>query len=189
MNKIHDQESSCTSNEAAARDKRRRLVQGLSAGVLTVSAKSALATGNCLSPSASASISLMHSRPDRDKWRCDGRTPGFWFNAATTHPLDWQYAGQTGDGEIFSVVFLSGFGNHRLRIVMGMTGNQDRWQLGAHLSAAYLNMRRGWVPEAVLNLNDLRAMWAGRNGTYSPTPGVSWGGEQIVSYLKTTMPL
>lgn len=186
MNNCQDNESGCQNQ--AANDKRRRLVQGLGAGVLTVSAKSSLATGNCLSPSASASISLLHSRPDRDKWRCDGRTPGFWINAATTHPLDWQYAGQTGDGEVFSAVFLSGY-SERLRIVMGMTGNQDQWQLGAHLCAAYLNMKRGWVPTSVLDITDLRAMWAGRFGTYSPTAGVSWGGEQIVSYLKTTMPL
>lgn len=187
MNNCQDNESGC--KHYAASDKRRRLVQGIGAGVLTVTAKSSLATtGNCLSPSASASISLLHSRPNRDRWDCKGRTPGFWINAATTHPLDWQYAGQTGDGEVFSTVFLSGY-SERLRIVMGMSGNQDQWQLGAHLSAAYLNMKRGWVPTSVLDITDLRAMWAGRYGTYSPTSGVTWGGEQIVSYLQTTMTL
>lgn len=47
---------------------RRRLLRaGLAATpvVLTVGSRSALAQGGCLSPSATASINLFHSRPDR----------------------------------------------------------------------------------------------------------------------------
>jgi hypothetical protein len=170
---------------------------------MTVSARSALATitygtGNCHSPSAQASISLLNSRPGRQKYTCTGRTPGFWFNAGDpNHPNHgyWTAAGQTGNGEFFKDVFLSGFELPtplRLRTVMGLTGNEDPQQLGAHLSAAYLNMKVGWVPTTVLSLDDLRAMWAGRgmpNGSYKPLSGVTWNSEQIVSFLASTMTL
>ena len=181
--------------------RRRRIIQGVGIGVMTVSARSALATygtGNCHSPSAQASINLLNSRPGRHKYVCTGRTPGFWFNVSDpTHPNHgyWLAAGQTGLGERFKDVFLSGFESPtplRLAQVMKLTGDEDPQQLGAHLSAAYLNLRMGWVPETVLSLADLRAMWAGRGmptGSYSPVSGVTWNSEQIVGFLTTTMTL
>lgn len=76
-----------------------------------------------------------------------------------------------------------------MRQVMDLLGNQDTYQFGAHIAAAYYNFVMGWVPAVVLDLSDLQAMWAGRYGTYEPTPGVKWGAQQIVDYLKSTMTL
>lgn len=178
---------------------RRRFVRGVGVAVpviMTVKSSSALAA-QCFAPSAAASIALLHSRLDREHLDCLGRTPGFWVNAAkptngkgnnTNHNYQyWVTAG--GEGVLFSTVFGSGFDGKTLKQVMALNGNQDQWQLGAHLSAAYLNNKIGWVPDTVLSLQDLRDMWAGRLGTYTPTAGVTWDGGQIVAYLQTTMPL
>ena len=178
---------------------RRRFIHGVGVAVpviMTVKSSSALAA-QCFAPSAAASIALLNSRLDREHLDCLGRTPGFWVNAAnpTNGKSDnlnnnyqyWEAAG--GDGILFSTVFGSGFANLTLKQVMALNGNQDQWQLGAHLSAAYLNNKIGWVPDTVVSLQDLRDMWAGRSGTYTPTAGVTWNGEQIVAYLQTTMPL
>lgn len=171
---------------------RRRFIHGVGVAVpviMTVKSSSALAA-QCFAPSAAASIALLHSRLDREQLNCLGRTPGFWKNAAKPdHPNHSYWVTAGGEGVLFSTVFNGGFPNKTLKEVMALTGNQDQWKLGAHLSAAYLNHQIGWVPDTVLSLQDLRDMWAGRNGTYTPTAGVTWGGEQIVAYLKTTMPL
>lgn len=175
---------------------RRRFIHGVGIAVpviLTVRSPSVLATGGgggqCFAPSASASIALLHSRPDRQQLFCSGRTPGFWVNAWKTHPRKWAVSG--GEGLLFSAVFGSGFEGKTLKDVMGLNGVDDPMQLGAHLSAAYLNWKMGWVPglppNEVLSLQDLKDMWTGRLGSYSPTASVYWGGQQIVAYLQTTM--
>ena len=178
---------------------RRRFIHGVGVAVpviMTVKSSSALAA-QCFSPSAAASIALLNSRVNHEYADCSqGRTPGFWVNAA--NPTNgnsgksndnyqyWQAAG--GDGVYFSTAFVSGFTNLKLKQVMALNGTDDPWQLGAHLSAAYLNNKIGWVPDTVVSLQDLRDTWAGRYGTYTPTAGVTWTGEQIVAYLQTTMP-
>ena len=168
---------------------RRRFVHGVGVAVpvvMTVRSPSALAA-QCFAPSAAASIALLSSRLDRETLNCTGRPPGFWGNAWKTHATVWETSG--GEGRLFSDVFGGGFPGKSLKKVMALNGNQDQWQLGAHLSAAYLNNKMGWVPDTVMSPQDLRDMWAGKNGTYTPTAGVTWGGEAIVAYLQTTMPL
>lgn len=163
---------------------RRRFVRGVGAVVpatLTVwsaSARSTLSSKTCLSPSASASITLLNSRPNRKRDDCYGRTPGYWMNQGADKAKSYKFS-----------VIGTGFGDKTMFDVISLQGNGDKWQLGAHLSAAYLNLVTGKVPSTVLNLADLQAMWAGQLGSYSPTPNVFWDGGKIVEYLKTTMPL
>lgn len=174
-----------------ARSGRRRFVRGVAAAVpvvLTMGSRSALATSGCLSPSASASISLLHSRPDRPRdGVCLGRTPGYWGNASKTHPTEWAQVG--AEGMLFSSVYAGGFPGKTLKQVIQLNGSGDPYQLGAHLAAAWCNWKMGWVPASILDLADLQAMWAGRNTGYTPVSGVTWYAEDIVTYLKTTMPL
>lgn len=171
---------------------RRRFVRGIGVAVpviMTVKSSSALAA-QCFAPSAAASIALLHSRLDREHLDCLGRTPGFWKNAAKPdHPnhSDWVTAG--GEGVLFSTVFGSGFTGKTLLDVLKLRGNSNYEALGRHLVAAYLNLKIGWVPTTVLSLQDLIDMWNGRAGSYSPTAGVTWTADKIVTYLKTTMPL
>jgi hypothetical protein len=190
---------------------RRRFIGGLGAiapVVMSVHSPSVLAAGQCLAPSAHASIALLQSRLDRERQSCDGGTPGYWGNAAKrnhTHHPDWVAvfgADRTNpppdvndlyDGiasPLFSSIFGSGFDGKKVHEVVGMTGGSDPYQLGAHLVAAYCNLKKGWVPSGehgVLDLLDLQEMWSKRNSGYEPTAGVKWYGEQIVAYLQTTM--
>ena len=73
--------------------------------------------------------------------------------------------------------------------VIHLNGSQDPYQLGAHLVAAYLNAKSGKnlmpsVPVVLAIASSLAS-----SPTYSPAPGVTWNSEQVVRYLKTTMPL
>lgn len=73
--------------------------------------------------------------------------------------------------------------------VMHLNGSQDPYQFGAHLVAAYLNAKSGknLMPSVAIVLDIASSIAA--SGTYSPAPGVTWTREQVVTYLKTTMPL
>ena len=73
--------------------------------------------------------------------------------------------------------------------VMHLNGQQDPYQFGAHLVAAYLNAKSGMnvMPSVAIVLDIASSIDA--PGTYSPAPGVTWTLEQVVTYLKTTMPL
>lgn len=172
---------------------RRRFIRGAGLAVpviMTVQSPSALATWKqCFAPSAAASIALLHSRLDREKLICAGRSPGFWTSAANpTHPNHsfWVTAG--GEGVLFSSVFGSGFDGKTLKQVLNTTGNANYAALGRHLAASYLNLKiAGWIPPTVFTQSDLVEMWNGRTGSYEPTAGVTWGAGQIVNYLKTTM--
>ncbi|MBU1692103.1 MAG: hypothetical protein KJ958_03630 [Gammaproteobacteria bacterium] len=74
--------------------------------------------------------------------------------------------------------------------ILLMGGKDDRYQLGAHITAAILNAKRGWT-SPVLTEQAVKAMfneWATK-GYFEPSAGVKWSGEDIVTYLKTTMTL
>lgn len=170
---------------------RRRFVRGVSAivpVVLTAGSRSALATTGCFSPSASASINLLHSRTDRPRDAvCVGRTPGYWMNAGKNHRTAWAQVG--AKDVLFGSVFAGGFEGKTMKDVITLTGGDDAQQLGAHLAAAWCNWKMGWVPASMLDLSDLQAMWAGRNSGYTPVAGVTWYSQDIVGYLQTTMTL
>lgn len=89
----------------------------------------------------------------------------------------------------FSSVFAGGFPGKTMLEVVKLTGNADPYQIGAHMVAAWCNWKMGWVPATIIDLADLQAMWSGRNSGYTPVSGVTWYSPDIVSYLKTTMPL
>ena len=167
---------------------RRRFVRGVGVVlpvVLTVGTRSALAQGGCLSPSASASINLLHSRPDRQGGTCSGRTPGYWQNAAKN--FGNSLAKDTLFGSVFNTTN-GEFPNKTMEQVISENGSQDPQQLGAHLAAAWCNLQMGWV--SVLNVATLQAMWNGRTLGFYPVAGDTtpvWYAEEIVAYLKTTM--
>ena len=73
--------------------------------------------------------------------------------------------------------------------VMHMGGSQDPFQFGAHMVAAYLNARSGKniTPSLAVVLKIAADIAA--TGSYSPAAGISWTRQQVVTYLKTTMPL
>ncbi len=185
MSEIQNMQKSETV-KVAAFPSRRSFVRGatlVAPIALTVGSRSAMATA-CLSPSATASISLAHSRPGRTTGNCIGRSPGYWKEASRTHADEWAQCG--ANGKLFSTCFVTGFTGKTLQQVMDMGGTEDPEQLGAHLSAAWCNLQMGWVDSAVLSLVVLQAMWANKD-SYKPVAGADWGPKNIVDYLKTTM--
>jgi hypothetical protein len=187
---------------------RRRFIRGVGIAVpvvMSVKSPSALAAGQCFAPSAHASIALLNSRRDGEKLYCDGGTPGFWGNAAKIDHQHHSYWKQVfGDdikkkdgsfkiaSPLFGTVFRSQFSSPDKKVheVIWLNGAGDPFQLGAHLVAAYCNVKIGWVPSGehgVLDISDLQEMWAKRLTGYEPTAGVKWYGQQIVAYLQTTM--
>ena len=185
---------------------RRRFVRGVGIAtpvILTVASRSALAA-NCLSPSAQASIALDNSRPDRRRGAgCFGRGPEFWRDASNEKSSNhghWKGCG--AEHRYFSACFSAhdGFHGKKLKEVLASKGHneqghhqqghyerghQDPAGLGAHLCAAWCNLHSGKVPASVLSLETMKRMWAGRNGSYQPVPGVYWSAPQIVEYIKS----
>ncbi len=53
-----------------------------------------------------------------------------------------------------------------------------------HMVAASLNIANNATVAQCLTLVQLKEMWAGRSGTYSPVAGVLWGQTEIVAYLQ-----
>ncbi len=165
---------------------RRRFVRGVGVLVpaaLTITSRSASAAG-CLSASASASINLANSRPNRvADGTCSGKSPGYWNNAAKN------FNDLTARNNQFSSIFSGGFVGKSMEDVTNLNGTQDPQQLGGHLAAAWCNFNKGFVDPKIISLDTLKAMWAGRNGTFQPIPGntsVTWTAAQIVTFLKTT---
>ena len=167
---------------------RRRFVRRLGAGVvvpavLTVASRSAMAT-TCLSASATASINLTNSRPNRAGGLCAGGSPGYWKNAAANH------GDFTARNKNFDAVYIGGFTGLTMEAVINLNGTQDPQQLGGHLAAAWCNLQTAKVSSTVLNLATLQDMWAKRTTGYYPISGSTtpvWTAAQIVTYLKTTM--
>lgn len=164
---------------------RRRFVRGVAAVVpvvLTVGSRSVLGRDvTCLSPSASASISLLNSRPGRDPdGSCAGKSPGYWKNAFANFGITIARSAN------FDAVFGSG-PTGTMEDVCATTGDADHAALARHLAAAWCNLQAGLVSPTVLDLGDLQAMWAGRFAGYSPVAGVTWFDTDMITYLTTTM--
>lgn len=177
---------------------RRRFVRGVGVvvpTVLTIGSQSAMATaGRCLSPSASASINLTHSRNDRARAACAGLGPNSWVAEANAYPqptgsATWVSA--RASGIYFKDVYAGGHDNLTLKEVMALNASSPN-HFGAHLAAAWCNLQSGKVPSDTLSAEMLIAMWAGwkNSGKYYPIPGNSvafWTSAETVSYLQATM--
>jgi hypothetical protein len=64
--------------------------------------------------------------------------------------------------------------------------SEDRYNLGAHFVAAYLNVRSNKIN--YLTVNKLRTMWHElcTYGYYTPTAGKRWYAEDVADYLRRT---
>jgi len=174
---------------------RRRFVRGAGVGVtaiVTLAPRSSLA-GSCLSPSASASINLLHSRADRMQETCSGKSPGFWGAQKHRNVFNATGAGQKRFGDTFwnpsnlsELSFLQVLQNgNGENSVNGSLRDSD--ELGAHLVAAWCNWKSGRVPATVLDEIKLKAMSEYAISGYEPTPGAPlWYGSDIVRFIQST---
>ena len=73
--------------------------------------------------------------------------------------------------------------------VLSLEGYNDQYKLGAYMCAALLNAKMGWTP--VLTEDAVKRIWYefDTSGHFEPTSGIQWAGEQIVTYLQSTMTL
>lgn len=78
------------------------------------------------------------------------------------------------------------YAQYSMMQVIWLTGNQDPYQLGAHLVAAMLNLKAGYTP--VLTESVLLGIYNewNRKGYFEPTAGVQWYAPDIVAYLQST---
>jgi hypothetical protein len=190
-NQPEKQEELLSSSSAGGRRRFVRSAGVLVPVVLTVGSRSAMASVGCLSPSATTSINLTNSRPNRETGSCMGRTPGYWKSAAVVRGRSLAHGITTAHSNAFHSLAAYGnpldFGDKTMEEVCLLGGGSaDPFEFGAHLAAAWCNLKTGLVDPSVFSLADLQSMWALGN-SYQPVPGVTWSKEQIVKYLKTTM--
>ena len=140
----------------------------------------------------------MHaSGPGKQYPTCSGRTPGYWKQKQhfDEWPLPYAPVSEPLNGTTASVFHRVGFsGNHfetmTLLEVLGEGGNAGNFvALGRHITAALLNAASGKTP--VLTVGMVLEIWNeyATRGYYEPTAGVQWDEEEIVTYLKSTMPI
>jgi len=186
--------------------------------LLTLASRPVLAQGGiCLSPSGFQSGNL--SRPNQGSTPCTGRTPGYWGQKNSIDQGSWAAASsipgvcdsQSDNCDLlgwhdtkkviatkFCDVFACGGAlaiyrhvpglypatKMSLMQVMHLDGSQDPFQFGAHMVAAYLNARSGKN-----SLPSVAAVIKIAADIASTGAGIFWTREQVVTYLKTTMPL
>ena len=169
--------------------RRRWLQAGLSASpvLMTVISRPVLAA-QCVPPSAY--VSLGASAPGMYA-ACGGNGPQTWIDPNTVWPLP--YIRETS---LFNPVFAPpGFslpspdGPTLLAVLQDSTYND----VAKYVVAALLNSAdpsSPLVPTSILSLAAIKHIWTesvGGVGSFTPSPGASWGPAEIVDYLKSTM--
>lgn len=178
------------SSEAAVRLSRRRFGKAGLAGagvVLTLHSQPGMATGTqmaCFAPSGLISGKIQSKNTVVRS--CQGRSPGYWKNKDQRF---WPSGCQ--QGAKFTSIFPSGssnvpYGTYTLMEMLNCSDNVDKYNVGAHMVAAYLNAKS--VSNYVVPMATLQAMWLEYFSArkFTPTAGKSWDGPQIVRYLKGT---
>jgi hypothetical protein len=164
---------------------RRRFAKAAGAGagvILTLTSQPGMATTVCASPSQS--LSLTHSGRPGQVVACSGRSPGYWKNN-TAWPGGCN-RDTTLYGQVFSCTYDAQYGNTKMVDMLAPCGF-DKYELGAHMAATYLNVLAGLI--SFLTLQDVKDIWyeVSSTGVYKPTAGVTWSKEDLVTYLKKTM--
>jgi hypothetical protein len=179
---------------SSVNESRRRFGKsGLAASgvLLTLTSRSVLGTGTgtgtpvtCKSPSGWLSGNKsVHGTPPV----CTGVSPGYWRN----HPNSWPIKRDTKFQYIFTTCSSTSVYFNRTLFELCTPQSYDKYNFARHLVAAYLNAISGRTP--FLPVATIKAMyteWQNTggfpNGVFSPTAGVKWNAEQIVTYLKAT---
>lgn len=161
---------------------RRRLAKaGLgAAGVLWTTQASAARV--CISASAALSGGLASRKPDAASVTCEGRSPGYWKNHG-----GWPVASDTKFRNIFSCSDANDSTYGSATLLELLEGCKfDRYNLGKHLVATYLNVKTGWI--SYISERTLVQMWSELQSTghYEPAKGVFWDAETTKRYLEST---
>jgi hypothetical protein len=175
---IDDKKVSSLSEDGLENAGRRRFARsGLAAsGIIATLTSRPVLGAVCKSPSGFLSGNL--SKPD-ECTTLGGVSPGYWKNKT-----DWPVS----PGLKFCKVFTATSGPFSTVTLVALLDPQeyDKYGLGRHLVAAYLNYMSGRTP--FLKLETLQAMWneIRLKGYFTPTAGVTWTPDQVVSYISKT---
>lgn len=187
----------------SVQEARRKLLKGgLAAGpvIMTLASRPVLAQtlpGQCQTPSGFLSGNVSQQGKAEI---CAGRTPGFWKQSQHFSAWPAPYFPTTTNGVDGHQATLfhsqtTGFGGSQFSgktmLQVLDTGGGSSTALGRHICAALLNARSGMVPPTILSETTCRKIWNDftNQGYYEPTAGVKWYADDIVAYLKTTMPV
>ncbi len=167
---------------------RRRLLQGgLAAGpvLMTLVSRPVLAqqAGLCTTPSGFVSANA--STAGRGV-TCTGHTPDFWKANAT--PQAWPQG--FPPERMFDSIFdhdPAHYPNKSLLGILNLAPTPPFDDLARYIVAALLNAAAGLTP--VLSVSAVKDIWNEylATGSFSPSSGASWGHDEIISYLLTTM--
>lgn len=192
---IQDQEPAASVGGTPSNPNRRRFAgAGVKASgvILTLVSTPGMACV-CKSPSGSLSGNLQASNHSTQTVLCNGVSPGYWKNY-TQHPwppgirpvaTKWRPA--TTFASVFpyggTTLYQTGT---LLDVLNNNDPNQDKYNLGFHLVAAYLNVvsnRINFFTVAVL-----KGIWHDlyTYGYYSPAAGVKWYAQDVAIYLQST---
>ena len=165
--------------------RRRALKGGLAAGpvLMTLVSRPVMAGGKgggaqCTTPSAFCSANA--SGPGGEF--CEGRTLGYWKNH--TH-----WPGGYSPSTPFNSVFAHNtrcYPNKTLHDVLQLQGGAPYDDLARAIVAAWLNAAQGWTP--VLSTKMVQDIWSEylSMGYFSPSAGVKWYHDDIMTYLAST---
>lgn len=161
---------------------RRRLAKaGLgAAGVLWTTQASA--TRVCVSASAALSSGLNSKNLDTAQTACQGRSPGYWKNhGGWPVPTDTLFRSVFRCSERVDATYGS---VTMLQLLKGC--DFDKYNLGRHLVATYLNVKQGWI--GYISERTLMQIWNEllSTGHYQPAKGVYWDAETTKKYLEST---
>jgi hypothetical protein len=187
--------------------RRRLLCAGISTApvIMTVMSRPVLAQANgCQSPSGFESGNA--SRPDLPA--CSGLTPGYWKQdqwfgnwpppyyptTVTTTTSKGFGTSVVQQATLFKDVLLPDLPKANLTFLQVLdpqsSGAGAPYNVARHIVATLLNIAAGKVPATALDKTRTQDIWNQyRTYGYYKVGSAIWYEEQIISYLKTTMPL
>ena len=158
--------------------------------ILTLASSSGMAQSVCKSPSGFMSGNLSH--PGNQTVSCAGLSPGYWKNWPDSWPPScYAYKTSQHKATTFASVFPSGGttlyqSGTMMDVLTNNDPSQDPSNLGAHLVAAYLNVKSNKINFFTIDV--LKAIWhdLGAYGYYSPSAGIKWYADDVAQYLSKT---
>lgn len=141
----------------------------------------------------------MDSEHPAGDWALAGRFPGVcknstdcnkytnWTDERDQHGYVIRRATRFAD-EFSTVGNFKAFADKDLSLmqIIHLSGREDPYQMGAHLSAALLNAASGKNPLPTVEQVMAIAYQFDRQGYYEPTAGVQWYAQDIKAYLTST---
>ena len=180
------------SAKGAARRRFTRAGAAASGVLMTLHSQPGMAAIVCATPSGHASALVSARNPDAVS--CAGLSPGVWLQSTqprgkhgnTPGHVTWPISQETKFGKIFTTN--KKIGTYTLENVLENTDpSVDPDNLGAHLTAAYLNVLSG--RSSFQNENMLVNIWneLQNHNVFHPSAGIDWTAKDVVEYLRSTM--